>query len=143
MPTPKTPVSDQAFVLGALPGPEVTFRAPSGWEKVPTGRADVVRFTHPAGGTLTLRLTTGVTDFDTAAPRRLRELEIGGVDARFTGDLRGDAFAGRTCTATGGGRSGDCAVVSRADLIVTVLALRSADGPPADVAAVVRSLKEA
>ena len=141
VPTPRTPVTDHAYRLGNdYAG--VDFRAPSGWEKVPSGRADVARFVHPTGSSLSVRLTTGMTDFDTAAPRRLRELEAGGVDARFTGDLRGAQFTGRSCTATGGGRAGECAVVGRSSLLVTVLTLRPPDGAVPDLTALVHSLRE-
>ncbi|MGX9293978.1 hypothetical protein [Tsukamurella paurometabola] len=141
VPTPHTPVNDSAYRVGNdYAG--VDFRAPSGWEKVPSGRADVVRFAHTTGSSLSVRLTTGMTDFDSAAPRRLREFEAGGVDARFTGDLRGARFTGRSCTASGGGRTGECAVVSRDTLLVTVLTLRPPDGAVPDLAALVRSMRE-
>ncbi|MDP0397954.1 hypothetical protein [Tsukamurella strandjordii] len=141
VPTPMTPVRDQTFRIGSGATGEVEFRAPSGWERVPTGRADVLRFVHPQGSTLTVRLTTGMKDFDTAAPRRLRELEVGGVDASFTGDVRGDRFTGRTCTATAGERRGDCAVVASEKLLVTVLTLRTGDGPLADLPALVQTMR--
>ncbi|BDH55967.1 hypothetical protein [Tsukamurella sp. PLM1] len=121
----------------------MAFRGPSGWEKVPSGRADVVRFTHPSGSSLSVRLTTGMTDFDTAAPRRLREFAAGGVDAHFTGDVRGAQFTGRSCAAAGGGRTGECAVVARSSLLVTVLTLRGPDGAAPDLPALVTSLREA
>ncbi|TWS18902.1 hypothetical protein FK529_13035 [Tsukamurella asaccharolytica] len=142
VPTPRTPVAEHDYRIGNdYAG--VDFRAPLGWEKVPSGRADVARFVHATGSSLTVLLTTGMTDFDTAAPRRLREFEAGGVDARFTGDLRGTRFSGRTCTATtGGGRSGECAVVGRDSLLVTLLALRPPDGAAPDLAALVRSMRE-
>lgn len=141
VPTPHTPVADQPYRVGnEYAG--VDFRAPSGWEKVPSGRADVARFTHASGSSLSVRLTTGMTDFDTAAPRRLREFEAGGVDARFTGELRGADFTGRSCTATGGGRAGDCAVVGRDALLVTVLTLRPPDGAVPDLTALVQSMRE-
>ncbi|MEC4613479.1 Uncharacterised protein (plasmid) [Tsukamurella tyrosinosolvens] len=141
VPTPQTPVADHAYRVGnEYAG--VDFRAPSGWDKVPSGRADVVRFVHSSGSSLSVRLTTGLTDFDTAAPRRLREFEAGGVDARFTGDLRDAQFTGRSCTATGGGRAGECAVVGRDTLLVTVLTLRPPDGAVPDLAALVRSMRE-
>lgn len=143
VPTPTTPVTDQTFRIGTAAAGEVAFRAPSGWEKVPSGRADVVRFVHPSGSSLSVRLTTGMTDFDTAAPRRLREFEAGGVDAHFTGDLRGTQFSGRNCVASGGGRSGECAVVGRSSLLVTVLTLRGPDGAAPDVPALVNTLREA
>lgn len=142
VPTPLTPVTDEPVRLGAGPGTGVQFRAPSGWEGVPTGRADVLRFTHPSGSSLSVRLTTGMTDFTTAAPRRLRELEVGGVDAAFTGDLRGADFTGRSCTASAGERRGECAVVGRSDLLVTVLTLSAGDGPLADVPALVATMRE-
>ena len=110
---------------------------------MPSGRADVVRFTHPSGSSLTVRLTTGMTDFTTAAPRRLREFQAGGVDAHFTGDVRGKRFTGRTCAASGGGRVGECAVVGHDSLLVTVLTLREPDGAAADLPALVDSLREA
>lgn len=141
VPTPRTPVTDATYRLGNdYAG--VDFRAPSGWEKVPTGRADVTRFVHPSGSSLTVRLTTGMTDFDTAAPRRLRELGLGGIDAHFTGELRGTQFAGRSCTATGDGRTGECAVVGRDTLLVTVLTLRGPDGAVPDLPALVQTLRE-
>lgn len=142
VPTPTTEVSDQTFRVGADATGGVEFRAPSGWEKVPSGRADVVRFIHPTGSSLSVRLTTGMTDFDTAAPRRLREFEAGGVDARFTGDIRGTQFNGRTCVASGGGRTGECAVVGRSSLLVTVLTLRGPDGASPDLPALVNTLRE-
>ena len=62
--------------------------------------------------------------------------------ARFTGDLRDAQFTGRSCTATGGGRAGECAVVGRDTLLVTVLTLRPPDGAVPDLAALVRSMRE-
>ncbi|ADG79861.1 putative protein OS=Tsukamurella paurometabola (strain ATCC 8368 / DSM / CCUG 35730 /CIP 100753 / JCM 10117 / KCTC 9821 / NBRC 16120 / NCIMB 702349/ NCTC 13040) OX=521096 GN=Tpau_3276 PE=4 SV=1 [Tsukamurella paurometabola] len=141
VPTPRTPVTDQIYSVGSGPGGRVELRAPSGWDRVPTGRADVLRFVHPRGGVLTVRLTTGMKDFATAAPRRLRELDVGGVDAAFTGDLRGERFSGRSCVASVGDRRGECAVVADAELLVTVLTLRASDGPLADVPALVRTLR--
>ncbi|BDD81205.1 hypothetical protein TPB0596_09680 [Tsukamurella pulmonis] len=141
VPTPHTPVSDSAYRVGN-PYQGVEFRAPTGWEKVPSGRADVTRFVHPSGSSLSVRLTTGMTDFDSAAPRRLREFEVGGVEARFTGEIRGAQFSGRSCTASGGGRAGECAVVGRDTLLVTVLTLRGPDGAAPDVPALVQSMRE-
>ncbi|TWS26525.1 hypothetical protein FK268_04680 [Tsukamurella sputi] len=142
VPTPRTPVADHTYRVGDDDA-GVDFRAPSGWDKIPSGQADVVRFVHPSGSSLSVRLTTGMTDFTTAAPRRLRALEAGGVDARFTGDVRGEQFTGRSCTASGGGKSGECAVVGRSSLLVTVLTLRGPDGAVADLTALVRSMREA
>ncbi len=142
VPTPHTPVVDRPYSIGTGSA-TVDFRAPSGWEQVPSGRAEVARFVHPSGSTLSVRLTTGMTEFATAAPRRLRELDAGGVDAHFTGDLRGARFTGRSCTATGGGRSGECAVVGHGSLLVTLLTLRPSDGAVPDLGALVRSLGEA
>lgn len=142
VPTPHTPVADTTYRVGTSYA-GVDFRAPSGWEREPTGRNDVVRFVHRSGSSMSVRLTTGVTDFATAAPRRLREFEAGGVDAHFTGELRGARFTGRSCTATGGGRTGECAVVGRDDLLVTLLTLRGPDGAVPDLGAVVDSLREA
>ncbi|WP_139058092.1 hypothetical protein [Tsukamurella pseudospumae] len=141
VPTPRTPVADHTYRVGNSSA-GVDFRAPSGWDKVPSGRADVVRFVHPSGSSLSVRLTTGMTDFDTAAPRRLREFAAGGVDAHFTGDIRGPQFAGRSCAASGGGRSGECAVVGHSDLLVTVLTLRGPDGAAPDLTALVQTLRE-
>lgn len=141
VPTPRTPVADHAYRVGN-DSAGVDFRAPSGWEQVPSGRAEVARFVHPSGSTLSVRLTTGMTDFDSAAPRRLREFAAGGVDARFTGDLRGSGFTGRSCTAAGGGRTGECAVVGHGKVLVSVLTLRPSDGAVPDLAALVQSMRE-
>ena len=59
VPTPQTPVADQAYRVGnEYAG--VDFRAPSGWDKVPSGRADVVRFV----GRATMRRLRGSTPTD-------------------------------------------------------------------------------
>ncbi|GAB3132513.1 hypothetical protein GCM10027289_20750 [Tsukamurella serpentis] len=142
VPTPVTDVSGSTISVG--PGArEVEFRAPQGWSRVPTGRAEAVRLVHPTGSTLLVQLTIGLTDFDTAAPRRLRELSAGGVHASFTGDLRAASFSGRACTATAPGRSGECAVLGRDDLLVTVLTLRRPDGAVPDLGVLADSLREA
>ncbi|GAA4404329.1 hypothetical protein GCM10023147_46650 [Tsukamurella soli] len=141
-PTPRTPVGDQPYRLGRTAGASVTLRAPAGWDRVPTGDFDILKFVDRSGGVLIAELTTGLKDFATAAPRRLRELQYSHIDAHFTGATSSDAgFAGDICDATAGARTGTCAVVGRKSLLVTVLALAPSGGQGADVGAVVRSLR--
>ncbi len=146
-PVPRTPVGDQAFQLGRGSGESVTLHAPQGWDRVPTGDSDVLKFVHAGGGVLLVELTTGYHDFAIAAPRRLRELAYSGVNASFTGPAMRQQSVDRwatitqNCDATVAARVGQCAVAGRTPLLVTVVTIAQRGAPTADVGAVIDSLK--
>ncbi|MDF0532380.1 hypothetical protein P0W64_17770 [Tsukamurella sp. 8F] len=146
VPLPHTPVGDDDVRVGRVTGASILVAPPQGWYRVPTGDSQSARFQSGSGALLAVDLITGLRDLDTAAPRRMRLLAYSGIDAHLTEQTVGDrgrrSFHGRMCTANAADMRGECAVVGRGTLEVTVLTMGRDGAKLADVGAVVRSLRE-
>jgi hypothetical protein len=135
-------VGGEQVQVGSGQGGTVEFRAPDGWKRTGTGDPMLGRLFNADGELLLVRVTTAVTDFDGAAPRRLRELRAMGVDqADYTEALHTSSFSGRLCRARVGKKEGTCAFVVHDRLGVTVLALPGRDGAQVDVPALVDGMR--
>ena len=128
-----TPVGGDTVEVGVGVGSQVEFTAPDGSARIATGDPMLGRLVTSDGRQLLVRITPGVTDFDGAAPRRLRELKAMGVTAEYTEPLRTSVFSGRMCRAEARGLAGTCAFVVRDEIGVTVVALPGRTGTQMDL----------
>lgn len=143
VPVSRMDVGGQRVEIGIAPGAAVEFRAPQGWARVATGDRTLGRLVTGDGGLLLVRITPGVTDFDGAAPRRLRELREMGIDAQYTEALHTSRFSGRLCRAEASGRGGICAFVVDDQLGATLVALPGRAGHVLDVPALIDGMRKA